>query len=106
MVPEANDNPSHCTESLPGAMSGGTSYNIDNYQCTQPTAVSTAESPVRDNQLPVVSMEQPSTDSVTQSSSIQSPSPDNTTDRLPTTRGELVLCRSNRERKQLDRLDL
>ena len=86
MVPEANSNLSHCTESPPGAvMPGETSHDIDNYQGTQPPVVSTAESPVPENQLPVVSMEQPSTDSVTQSSSIQSRSPDNTTDRLPTT---------------------
>ena len=108
MVPEANDDPSHCIESPPGAvMSGETSHNIDNYQGTRFQAVSTAESPVSGNLFPVVSMEQLAPYSVTQSSFIQSPRPDNTTDRLSITRREdLILRRSKRERKQPDRLDL
>ena len=58
IVPEANDDPNHCTESPPGAfMSGETSHNIENYQGTRLQAVSTAESPVSDNQFPVVSMD-------------------------------------------------
>ena len=102
MVPEANDDLSHCIQSPSRAvLSGETLHEIDNYHGTQPPAVSTDESPVLDNQLSVVSMEQPSTDSVAQISSIQSLCPGNTTDRLPTTRVEdLINLTLIQERKK------